>query len=132
MMLLTMAVWIVMYARRIGYLKKHRVHPQKLTTPDKVAEIVPEAVQLPAYNLRNLVELPVLFYLLCLYLYATGTVDSAYVWAAWVFVVMRTAHSVIHCTTNVVMQRFQVYLMSSIVLWFMLLRATWQLFAGTA
>ena len=71
-----------MYARRIGYLKANRVHPQKLTTPANVAGIIPEEVQLPAYNLRNLLELPILFYALCLYLFLTGSVDAIYVGAA--------------------------------------------------
>lgn len=130
MMLLTMVVWIVMYVKRISYLRANRVHPQKLTTPDKVAAIIPEAVQLPAYNLRNLLELPILFYGLCLYLYVTDSVDAIYLGAAWAFVAIRTVHSVIHCSSNVVMQRFSAYLASSIVLWLMVLRAVLQLVAN--
>ena len=129
MMLLTMVVWIVMYVRRIGYLKANRVHPQKLTTPENVAGIIPEEVQLPAYNLRNLLELPILFYALCLYLFLTGSVDAIYVGGAWAFVAIRTVHSIIHCSSNVVMQRFAAYMASSVVLWLMVLRAALQLVA---
>jgi hypothetical protein len=130
MMLLTLAVWIVMYVKRIGYLTANQVHPQKLTTPDNVAAVIPEQTQWPAYNLRNLLELPILFYALCLYLFVTGTVDAIYVWAAWGFVALRAVHSLIHCTTNVVMRRFQAYMASSLLLWFMLVRACLQLFGG--
>ena len=130
MMVLTMVVWILMYAKRISYLTSHSVHPQKLTTPDKVAAVIPEETQWPAYNLRNLLELPILFYALCLYLYATGSADSVYLWAAWAFVALRALHSVIHCSTNIVMRRFKVYMASSLVLWFMLLRASFELFSG--
>jgi hypothetical protein len=127
MMWLTMIVWVLMYVKRIGYLRAQRVPPQKLTTPDQVAAVIPESEQLPAYNLRNLFELPVLFYFVCLYLVVTDTSDSLYVVLAWVYVALRALHSLIHCTGNIVTRRFLVYMASSLVLWFMLLRASLQL-----
>lgn len=127
MMLLTLGVWILFYVKRISYLTKHRVDPQKLTTPENAASIIPEEIQNPSNNFRNLLELPVLFYALCLYLFVTGTVDALYVWTAWVYVALRAVHSIIHCTANVVMWRFQAFMASSLVLWFMVLRATLQL-----
>lgn len=123
MMALTFVVWVAMYVRRIAYVKGNRVHPQRLATPDKVVEVIPEQVQYPAYNLRNLLELPILFYALCLYLYVTGSVDQLFVTSAWVYVGLRGVHSAIQCTTNVVMRRFAFYMASSLVLWFMILRA---------
>ena len=123
MMALTFIVWCAMYVRRIAYFKTHRIPPQKLATPERVADIVPEQVRYPADNLRNLLELPVIFYALCLYLYVTGSVDSLFVSAAWVYVGLRAIHSAIHCTVNIVMQRFLVHIASSFVLWLMVLRA---------
>jgi len=123
MMLLTLIVWTVMYIRRIGYCTANRVHAQKLATPERVTAIIPEQVQYSAYNLRNLLELPILFYALCLYLFVSGNVDSLYVLAAWAYVGLRAVHSAIQCTNNVVMRRFAVYMASSLVLWIMILRA---------
>lgn len=123
MILLTLIVWIALYVRRIGYLKRNRIHAQKVSTPDKVVDVIPEHVQYPAYNFRNLLELPVLFYMLCLYLYVSGNVDTLYVIAAWLFVGLRAVHSTIQCTTNIVMQRFTAYMAGAVVLWFMVLRA---------
>jgi hypothetical protein len=128
MILLTLIVWIALYVRRIGYLKRNRIHAQKVSTPDKVVDVIPEHVQYPAYNFRNLLELPVLFYMLCLYLYVTGNVDSMYVFAAWLFVGLRAVHSTIQCTTNIVMQRFSAYMAGAVVLWFMVLRAALSVF----
>jgi hypothetical protein len=122
MMVLTFVVWVYMYVLRIGYTVRQRIHPQKLTIPDKVAELIPEPVSYPAYNFRNLLELPVLFYVLCLLLYVTGMADSWDLLAAWVFVGLRVVHSLIHCTVNIVIYRFYVYFASAIVLWVMLLR----------
>ncbi len=123
MMLLTAIVWAYMYTRRLTYIKTNRIPPQELTTPEKAATLLPETVALPANNLRNLLELPVLFYALCLYLYVTATADSLHVVSAWTFVVLRTAHSIIHCTVNIVVLRFLSYFAAALVLWFMLARA---------
>ncbi len=76
MLSLTFVVWLVLYVRRIGYMRKNRVNPQDFTTPEKGKALLPEYVNYPAYNLANLFELPVMFYAICLFLYTTGSVDQ--------------------------------------------------------
>jgi len=66
---------------------------------------------------------PILYYGLCLYLFVSGNVDTAYVVAAWLFFLFRTLHSIVHCTMNIVMARFLLYSGAALVLWFMLGRA---------
>jgi hypothetical protein len=127
MILLTFVVWIVMYIGRIRYSIANRVNAQRLGTPEKVVQVLPEEIQYPAYNLTNLLELPIIFYALCLYLFVSGNVDALYVIAAWLYVALRAVHSVIQCTSNIVMRRFAVYMASSVVLWSMVLRAVAQL-----
>lgn len=126
LILLTVIVWTVMYWRRLGYIIANRINAQELTIPEKGAAIIPEAVNWPAYNFRNLFELPVLFYALCLFIYVTGMVDAVYVNSAWVYVALRAGHSLIHCSINIVRLRFALYALSTAVLWFMFLRACWQ------
>jgi len=123
MLLLTFLVWVYLYVRRISYTIKHRIHPQRLTTPEKGKALIPDEVNYPAYNLTNLFELPVAFYAICLYLYVTGNVDATYVAAAWVFFLSRVLHSIVHCTFNRVIVRFYLYALSALALWFMLARA---------
>ena len=123
LMLLTFVVWVHLYVRRIGYLRRHRVNPRRLTSAHKSSDLLPEEISYPADNLRNLFELPVLFYALCLYLYASGNVDSLYVIAAWLFVGLRSLHSAIQCTVNIVMARFAAYMAGAVVFWLMLGRA---------
>ncbi len=123
MMLLTAVVWLVMYAKRIPAMKKVRVPVQAYTTPEKVAELLPEDVNNPANNLKNLFELPVLFYALCLFIHVTDNVDAGYVIAAWVFFAFRAVHSLVQCTSNIVMLRFYLYAAGALALWFMLVRA---------
>lgn len=123
MMLLTIIVWVVMYVRRLNYIFKHKVDTRKLKTPERGAAIMPEEVSYPSYNLKNLFELPIVFYALCLYLFVTATVDDVFVNCAWLFLLLRSVHSVIHCTVNVVKVRFAVYMLATFVLWFMVIRA---------
>ena len=123
MLTLTFFVWVHMYVSRIAYMKKHRIHPQKVTTPEKGKALIPDEVSYPAYNLANLFELPVVFYALCLYLFVTGNVDQTYVVAAWGFFLLRVLHSIVHCTFNRVIVRFWLYALSALALWFMLARA---------
>jgi hypothetical protein len=130
MMILTAIVWFFMYAKRIPAMKRARVPAQTYTTPEKAIELLPDSVNYPAYNLKNLFELPVLFYALCLVLYVTATVDLTYVVSAWVFFVIRVLHSFVHCTSNVVMLRFYLYCISALALWFMLVRAAIDIFGA--
>lgn len=123
MMVLTAIVWFVLYARRLPAMRKVGVSSQEYTTPDKGAALLPESVSFPAHNFRNLFELPVLFYALCLYLFVTGTAQNVDVIAAWAFVGFRGLHSLIHSTVNIVIARFLAYLAATIALWFMLARA---------
>jgi hypothetical protein len=72
----------------------------------------------PSDNFKNLFEIPVIFYALATYLLVTGQVDGIYLAAAWVFVGFRVLHSLVHCTVNIVMLRFYLYLASTLAVWF--------------
>jgi hypothetical protein len=122
-MLLTLVVWAYMYIRRISFIRSNRVNPQDLAVPGELARISPPSVSNPSDNLKNLFEVPVIFYALSVYLFAAGEVDGTYVAAAWIFAALRVLHSVVHCTFNRVMLRFNLYLLSTLALWFMLVRA---------
>jgi len=121
--LLTFAVWVYMYVRRIRFLTSKAVDPKDMAVPGALAAISPPEVSNPSDNLKNLFEIPVLFYALALYLFATSQVDAAYVVAGWVFVGFRVLHSVVHCTINIVMLRFYLYLFSTLAVWFIAGRA---------
>jgi len=122
-MLLTFVVWVYMYARRIPFIRSSGLTPGELAIPGRLAEISPAEISNPSDNLKNLFEIPVLFYALALYLYVTQQVDALYVVAAWIFVVFRMLHSAVHCTVNIVMLRFWLYFASTAAVWFMLFRA---------
>ena len=122
-MLLTLLVWVYMYIRRIRFITSSKISPTDLAVPGALAQLSPAAVSNPSDNLKNLFEIPVLFYALVLYLFVTSQVDAAYVGAAWIFVVFRASHSAVHCTFNLVMLRFYLYLIATLAVWFMVIRA---------
>jgi hypothetical protein len=130
MMVLTAVVWFVLYARRIPAMRKVGVPAQEYTTPDKGAALLPEAVSYPSNNFKNLFELPVLFYGLCLYLFVTQSATAVDIYAAWLFFGFRVLHSAVHCTVNIVILRFVAYSAAALVLWFMLARAVLGLLAA--
>ncbi|HUL81913.1 MAG TPA: MAPEG family protein [Gammaproteobacteria bacterium] len=122
-MLLTLVVWAYMYARRIPFIVGRKLTQTDMARPGELARISPPAVSNPSDNLKNLFEIPVLFYALVLFLYATRQVDALYLGAAWVFVAFRIAHSIVHCTFNLVILRFYLYLTATLAVWFILIRA---------
>ena len=77
---------------------------------------VPGRVALPNRNLMNLLELPLLFYVVCIALYVTRTVDGLALTLAWAYVALRAAHSVVHLSYNNVFHRLGVFAASNVVL----------------
>jgi hypothetical protein len=119
---LTLLVSIRMYVVRIGEMRARRISPQSIATSRSAAERL--ELTGPADNFRNLFELPVLFYALCLALYVTGLAGTAQLALAWTFVLLRVLHSAIHTTYNRVMDRFRVYVLGMLCIFVM-----WGLFA---
>jgi hypothetical protein len=77
---------------------------------------VPGDVSIPNRNYMNLLELPLLFYVLCLAQYVTAQVGMVTLVLAWVYVALRALHSLIHLTWNNVMHRLVVFAASNVVL----------------
>ena len=114
---LTFVVWLRMYHVRIREMHRLRIDPQSVATS---AQASGRFVDTRASdNLRNLFELPVLFYAGVLVAHATGATSATLLVLAWSFVALRIAHSLVHCGYNRVMHRFCAYVAGGIVLWAM-------------
>jgi hypothetical protein len=74
---------------------------------------VPGSVSIPNRNYMNLLELPVLFYVICLIAMETGASGGLFLTLAWVYVALRALHSVIHLTYNNVFHRLSVFALSN-------------------
>ncbi|MEP1472754.1 MAG: MAPEG family protein [Halieaceae bacterium] len=122
-MVLTLVVWIVMFVQRLGYATANKIDAEEMKTPAMVQALLPDEVSRASHNLKNLFEMPVLFYAICLALTVFGQVDSVHVYCAWAFLLFRVLHSAIACSYNAVMHRFITYLIASLALWVMVVRA---------
>jgi hypothetical protein len=111
---LTFAVAIRMFVIRVGEMRARRIHPQAVATSREAATQFQDVAA--ADNFRNLFELPVLFYVLCLALYLTDGVTALQLGLAWTFVALRCVHSLVHVTYNKVMHRFRAYALGLVVL----------------
>jgi hypothetical protein len=81
---------------------------------------VPPHVSIPNRNYMNLLELPVLFYVVCLMLYVSAGASPIAIRLAWAYVVFRVVHSLIHLTYNRVFHRLAAFALSNaalIALW---------------
>lgn len=80
-----------------------RLHPREFALGESAA--VPPPVSLPNRNFMNLLEVPVLFYVVSLTVYVTHNVTPVALALAWAFVGLRIVHTLVHLTYNNVLHR---------------------------
>ncbi len=114
---LTAVIWVLMYIRRIAEVSRLGIDPQTLATNGTTSARLKNVTA--ADNFSNLLETPVLFYVICGLLIATHRVTETQLVLAWIFVLLRVLHSVIHVTYNRVVHRWLVYVISTICLFLM-------------
>ena len=120
--LLTFIVLGLIPQRRFKAVFAGEVTPDDFALGESAA--VPGHVSLPNRNYMNLLEVPTLFYAVCLALFVTGTVESLALGLAWAYVGLRAVHSAIHVTYNRVIHRLALFAVSNFVL-----MALWVVFA---
>ena len=76
----------------------------------------PDEAQWPAHNYNHLMEQPTIFYAIALTLAMMGMDQPINVYLAWGYVVLRMAHSLIQCTSNIVKYRFPIFALASLCL----------------
>lgn len=76
----------------------------------------PAKLIIASRQLRNLFEMPVLFYASVVMVYVTGATSTTLVLLAWGYVALRYVHTAIHLGANNVIHRFWAYAASCLVL----------------
>ena len=115
LVLLIFVVTVVLAAQRMRHVRNTPPTRETFTSNATAARYF-EPVQLPADNLANLFEMPVLFFAIVPLLMGTQQAGIVQVALAWLFVILRAAHSWIHLSVRNVRARFQVYVASVAVL----------------
>jgi hypothetical protein len=114
-----LAIWTlgVLYMtglRRLGAVRARRV-PGNAFRYGESPE-VPNELRVWNRNLVNLLETPLLFYVVCIAFYVTHQVTPGVVTLAWVYVGLRFLHSIVHLTENRTIVRFSVFAVAGFVL----------------
>ena len=120
----TLFVLVIIPWRRFGAAFKGQVTELDFRVGE--SRRVPAEVSLANRNFMNLLEAPLLFYVVCLVYYVSGAALANFVPLAWIYVAFRVIHSLIHLTYNRVRHRMLAFAASTLVLiimWSMLLRA---------
>ena len=78
--------------------------------------ILPAEVQWKSHNYNHLMEQPTLFYAACLVLVLTDCQSPIALYAAWAYVSLRVAHSLVQSISNRIRYRFGLFLLASIAL----------------
>jgi hypothetical protein len=118
---LTFAVWIYLYVLRVPETKHMKSNLDDLQTRTQAGKLLTVSAA-TSDNLKNLFEMPVLFYLAAMLAMVLLIQDALLIQLAWGFVILRIVHSVVHCTYNRVMHRFIAYLASCLFLILMWIR----------
>ena len=122
LVILSLVVWIWMYATSIPAMQRAKLNPQDVRFPAQL-NALPDSARQVADNYNHLMEQPTIFYALVFYIYLSGGQDQLYIWLAWAYVGLRVIHTLIQSTINVVMLRFSVFTLSTLVLMAMAARA---------
>ena len=101
----TLLVWILLYARRIPAMKAAGMHPDEAKFPGTYGDRLPPKARAAADNYNHLLEQPVIFYALMFYLYLSGAVSPWVGYLGWAYVVLRVLHSAVQVSVGPVMAR---------------------------
>lgn len=108
---LIMLVWL--YATRIPAMAKAKVKPGQATKTQMEALSSANV----ANNYNHLMEQPTLFYAICFALQLLGQGEHPInIGLAWLYVAIRVVHSLVQATVNVIIIRFSIFIIGSLVL----------------
>jgi hypothetical protein len=126
LVLWTLVIWIWMYATRVPAMQKAKIDPQEAART-RTLNLPPEVMWV-SDNYNHLMEQPTIFYATALAAQMAGKVDPINLGLAWAYVALRVVHSLIQCTTNIVMLRFSLFTLSTLALAALALRTAAALF----
>ncbi len=83
--------FVLLFVPAMRFAQRGRTDQEQSSTGD-----IPGGTSNP--NFADLLEMPVLFYVICLMALVTHRVDLTMLWLAWAYVVIRALHSLVHLT----------------------------------
>jgi hypothetical protein len=123
LVLWSFVMWAWLYGTRIPAIRKLKIAYDPQRPKSEFVAKLPAEVRWKADNYNNLMEQPTLFYAVALTLALVGGGDGLNAALAWAYVGLRIVHSLIQATVNLIMPRFTVFMLGSIVLLALSIRA---------
>jgi hypothetical protein len=123
LVLWSFVMWAWLYATRIPAITRLKIAYDPHRPPSEFADAIPPQVRWKADNYNHLMEQPTLFYVTALSLALLGHGGGLNLWLAWAYVGLRVIHSLVQATANVIMVRFSIFMIASLVLLALAVRA---------
>jgi len=123
LVLWSFVMWAWLYATRIPAIMKNRIVHDPTRPAAEFHAQLPARVRWKADNYNNLMEQPTLFYAVALTLALLGAGTGLNAALAWLYVALRVAHSLVQATVNVILVRFAIFMVASVVLLVLAIRA---------
>ena len=118
----TLFILVWMYALRLPAMRKARMKPDPNAPRGEQMSQLPPHVRWKSDNYTHLLEQPTLFYALALSLALLGVQTQTSLTLAWVYVIVRIAHSLVQVLINKIELRFVLFVLSNIpLLWLTLI-----------
>lgn len=114
MVFLTFSMLSLMLYYRIKAVRMRQLSPRYFKL--NKGENVPDHLVAITQNYENLLEIPILFYIVCIIAIILNQSAEYFMLHAWVYVILRIFHSIIHTTYNHIVHRLLVFLLSCLVL----------------
>jgi hypothetical protein len=116
-----MCAWL--YATRIPAMVRLKIEYDPNQPPDAFQAKMPPSVRWKADNYNHLMEQPTLFYAVALTLALLGADAGLNLILAWLYVGLRVVHSLVQATANIILLRFTIFMIATLVLLALSLRA---------
>jgi len=118
LVLWTLVVQMWMYATRLPAMRRAGISlkGRRGGRPGLLDGVVEDKVQWKAHNYNHLMEQPTLFYATALTLALMDFGGGLNLWLACAYVALRVLHSLVQATVNVILYRFLLFNLASLVL----------------
>ncbi len=119
----TFVMWLWMYVTRIPAMRRAGMELDSNAPRGEQMATLPAQVRWKADNYNHLMEMPTLFYAIAITLSLVSKDPSLDAKLAWTYVGLRVAHSLFQALVNKIEVRFALFLLSSLVLVALTVRA---------
>ena len=123
LVLWSFVMWAWLYATRIPVIVKNKIVYDPHRPVEEFQALIPARVRWKADNYNHLMEQPTLFYAVALTLALVDPENGLNAGLAWSYAGLRVVHSLVQATVNIILLRFAIFMVSSLVLLAMAIRA---------